>query len=99
MAQYKILLQRITIAIHILAIIFLVIAAGLFGNAYRRSNDELNAAGVGDICFLYVKYEEELTYASNSVCIFSIVGEILAALGMVVLVILSIVKLVGGLMG
>ena len=99
MAQNKLLLQIIAIAIHILAIIFLVIAAGLFGNAYRRSKDELNAVGISDICFLYVKYEEELTYASNSVCIFSIVGEVLAALGLVVLVILSIVKLVVGLMG
>ena len=99
MAQTKLLLQIIAIAIHILAIIFLVIAAGLFGNAYRRSKDELNAVGINDVCFLYVKYEEELTYASNSVCIFSIVGEVLAALGLVVLVILSIVKLVGGIMG
>ena len=97
MAQIKLLLQIIAIAIYILTIIFLVIAAGLFGNAYRHGNDELNAAGIGDICFLYIK--KDSTYASNSVCIFSIVGEVLAALGLVVLVILSIVKLVGGLMG
>ena len=97
MAQTKLLLQIIAIAIHILAIIFLVIAGGLFGNVYRRSNDELNAVGIADICFLYFK--KDLTYASNSVCIFSIVGEFVAALGLVILVILSIVKLVCGLMG
>ena len=88
MAQTKLILQIIAIAIHILAIIFLVIAAGLFGNVYKRNND---------ICFLYIK--NDFTRASNSVCVFSIVGEVLAALGLVVLVILSIVKLVVGLMG
>ena len=97
MAQTNLLLQIIAIAIHILAIIFLVIAGGLFGNVYRRSNDELNAVGIADICFLYFK--KDLTYASNSVCVFSIVGEVLAALGLVVLILLSIVKIVGGIMG
>ena len=97
MAQTNLLLQIIAIAIHILAIIFLVIAAGLFGNVYRRSNDELNAFGVDDICFLYFK--KDLTYASNSVCVFSIVGEVLAALGLIVLILLSIVKIAGGLIG
>ena len=97
MPQAKLILQIIAIAIHILAIIFLVIAAGLFGNVYRRSNDELNAVGISDVCFLY--FEKDLTYASNSVCVFSIVGEVLAALGLVVLILLSIVKIAGGLMG
>ena len=97
MAQTKLILQIIAIAIHVLTIIFLVIAAGLFGNVYRRNNNELNAAGAGDICFLYFK--KDLTYASNSVCVFSIVGEILAALGLLVLILLSIVKIAGGLMG
>ena len=97
MAQAKLILQILAIVIHILAIIFLVIAAGLFGNVYRRSNNELNAAGISDFCFLYFK--KDLTYASNSVCVFSIVGEVLAALGLVVLILLSIVKLATGLMG
>ena len=97
MAQTKLILQILAIVIHILAIVFLVIAAGLFGNVYRRSNNQLHAAGIGDICFLYIK--KDLTYASNSVCVFSIVGEVLAALGLVVLILLSIVKLATGLMG
>ena len=97
MAQTNLLLQIFAIAINILAIIFLAIAAGLFGNVYRRNNNELNAVGIDDICFLYFK--KDLTHASNSVCVFSIVGEVVAALGLVVLIILSIVKLVGGLMG
>ena len=97
MAQTKLILQIIAIAIHVLTIIFLVIAAGLFGNVYRRNNNELNAAGAGDFCFLYFK--KDLTYASNSVCVFSIVGEILAALGLLVLILLSIVKIAGGLIG
>ena len=95
MAQTNLLLQAIAIAIHVLAIIFLVIAAGLFANVYRRSNDELH--GISDKCFLYIK--KDFTYASNSVCVFSIVGELLAALGLVVLIILSIVKFASGLMG
>ena len=97
MTQTKLILQIIAIVIHILAIIFLVIAAGLFGNVYRRNNNELHAVGFDDICFLYIK--KDLTYASNSVCVFSIVGEVLAALGLVVLILLSIVKLATGLMG
>ena len=95
MAQTKLIWQ--IIAIHILTIIFLVIAAGLFGIVYRRNNDELNAAGVGDTCFLYLKKDN--TRASNSVCVFSIVGEVLAALGLVILIILNIVKLATGQMG
>ena len=96
MAQTKLLLQILAVVIHILTIIFLAIAAGLFGNVYRRNNDQLNAAGVGDTCFLYIK--KDLTYTNNSVCVFSIVGEVLAALGLVVLILLSIVKLATGLM-
>ena len=101
MAQTKLLLQIIAIAIHILAIIFLVIAGGLFANAYRRINDELkpyeNSDETDDVCFLYITKQN--TSATPLVCISSIVGEFVAALGLVVLVILSIVKLVVGLIG
>ena len=97
MPQTNLFLQKIAVAIHILAIIFLVIAAGLFYNVYRLYNDTLNIFASDDICFLYIK--KDFTNASKSVCTFSIVGEVLAALGLVVLVILSIVKLVNGLMG
>ena len=96
MAQTSLLLQIIAIAIYALAIIFLVISAGLFGDAHRRFNER--TATDRDVCILYFK-RSDVTFTSNSVCVFSIVGEVLAALGLVLLVILSIVKLVGRLVG
>ena len=93
--------QIIVIAIHVLTILFLVTAAGLFGDAYRRYNNELKSNAfeqdISKICILYFK--KDSTHAKNSVCVFSIVGDALAALGLLVLILLSIVKLVVGLMG
>ena len=55
-----------------------------------------HAVGTSDICFSYIK--KDFTHASNSVCVFSIVSEVLSALGLVILILLSIVKLASGLM-
>ena len=95
MTQPSMILQIIAIAIHVLAIIFLVIAAGLFGDAHRRYNKELETNK--EMCILYIS--ENNNNPSNSNCNFSIAGEVLAALGLVILVILSIVKIVRGLIG
>ena len=94
MAQPSMILQIIAIAIHVLAIVFLVIAAGLFGDTHRRYNKELPTK---EICILY--FSKNNYNPSNSSCHFSIAGEVLAALGLVILVILSIVKIVRGLIG
>ena len=94
MAQPSMILQIIAIAIHVLAIIFLVIAAGLFGDAHRGYNKELPTK---EVCILYISKNN--LNPSNSNCNFSIAGEVLAALGLVILVILSIVKIVRGLIG
>ena len=87
-------MQIIVIAIHVLAIIFLVIVAGLFGDAHRRFNKEVQSK---EMCILYIS--ENNYNPSNSNCNFSIAGEVLAALGLVILVILSIIKIVNGLIG
>ena len=96
MTQPSMILQIIAIAIHVLAIIFLVIAAGLFGDAHRRYNKGLPTS-TKEMCMLYVSKNNY--NPSNSNCNFSIAGEVLAALGLVILVILSIVKIVRGLIG
>ena len=98
MAQTTQLLQIIVVATHILGIVFLVIAAALFGNGYRRFNNE--QINDDSLCFLYNRISAS-TYetSSNSICVFSIVAEVLAGLGLIVLVILSIVKLGSGLIG
>ena len=98
MAQINQLLQIIVVVIHVLGIIFLVIATGLLGNSYRRfNNDKIDE---NSKCFLYNRLNG-FTYKSsrNSFCVFPIVAEVLAALGLIFLVILSIVKLLRGLIG
>ena len=99
MAQTSMILQIITIAIHVLAIIFLVITIGLFGDAHKRYNDDNNrqVEQKTKVCFLYISKNNYNPSISN--CNFSIAGEVLAALGLVILVILSVVKIVRGLIG
>ena len=92
MAQTSLILQIIAIAIYLLAIIFLVIAAGLFGDAFRCYNKENTQLETKKICKNNIN-------PNNSNCNFAFAGEVLAALGLVILVILSIVKIVRGLIG
>ena len=93
MAQTSTILQISSLAIQVLAIIFLVITAGLFGDALRRYNLQIDR----QLCFLYITKNNY--NPSNSNCNFSIVGEVLAALSLVILVILNIVKIAYGLIG
>ena len=95
MAQTTMILQIITIAIHVLAIIFLLITIGLFGDAFNRFNRQLELKT--KVCFLYISKDNYNPSISN--CNFSIAGEVLATLGLVILVILSIVKFVYELIG
>ena len=93
------ILQIFAIVTHFLAIIFLLTAAGLFTDAYFRYNNELNALGHGNskICILYLN--ENFTHPNNSICIFSPIGDVLATISMVVVIILSFVKLFCGQVG
>ena len=92
MAQTSLILQIIALVINVSAILLLVIAAGLFGNAHQRLNENTRT----DVCILY--WSQKNPTPSNSICVFSIVAEVLAALGLAGLVGLTIVKLVAKLM-
>ena len=94
MAQTSLILQIIALVINVSAILLLVIAAGLFGNAHQRLNENLKTRT--DVCILYLSQNNPTP--SNSICVFSIVAEVLAALGLAGLVGLTIVKLVAKLM-
>lgn len=84
-------LKKVVVAIHVLSIIFLVIAVVLFGDGFGRIKDD------------QFRYQQVCqSTPNNSIsrsCVFSIIGEVLAALGLVPLVILTIVKLVRGIIG
>ena len=86
------ILQIIVLVINASAIVLLVIAAGLFGNAHIRLNENFRT----DVCILYMSAENP--NPSNSICVFSIVAEVLAALGLAGLIVLTVVKLVTKLM-
>lgn len=86
------ILQIIALVINASAIVLLVTAAGLFGNAHIRLNENSRT----DVCILYWRAKNPTP--SNSICVFSIVAEVLAALGLAGLVGLTVVKLVTKLM-
>ena len=92
MDQTSLILQIIALVINASAIVLLVIAAGLFGNAHISLNENFRT----DVCILYLSAENPTP--SNSICVFSIVAEVLAALGLVGLIVLTVVKLVTKLM-
>ena len=98
MAQISQRLQIIAVVIHILTFLFLTTAAGLFGNGYRRFNND--QIGNISVCFLFNKLQDFTSNSSgNSICVFSMVGEILSALGLIPLIIINIVKFVRRLVG
>ena len=106
-------LQKVAVGVHVLTIIFLLIAGSLYGDGYRRFNND--QIGNISVCFLFNKFKDFTSNSSsflfnkfkdftsnsssNSICVFSILGEFMSALGLVPLVILSIVKLVRRLIG
>ena len=92
MDQTSLILQIIALVINASAIVLLVIAAGLFGNAHIRLNENLRT----DVCILYWSVKNPTP--NNSICVFSIVAEVLAALGLAGLIVLTVVKLVTKLM-
>ena len=92
MDQTSLILQIIALVINASAIVLLVIAAGLFGNAHIRLNENYRT----DVCILYWSVKNPTP--SNSICVFYIVAEVLAALGLVGLIVLTVVKLVTKLM-
>ena len=98
MAKIRQFLQKIVVAIHIVSIIFLVIAAALFSDGYKRYNSEQKSED--PVCFLYNKLSgSEPKTGKDSYCILSIASEALSVLGLLPLVILGIVKLVRGFVG
>ena len=92
MDRTSLILQIIALVINASAIVLLVIAAGLFGNAHIRLNENFRT----DVCILYLSVENPTP--DNSICVFSIVAEVLAALGLAGLIGLTVVKLVTKLM-
>ena len=98
MAKIRQFLQKIVVVIHILSIIFLVIAAVLFDDGYKRYNIEQNSNN--RVCFLFNKLRDSvLDTGKDSNCIFFIISEILSALSLVPLLLMGIVKLVRRFVG
>ena len=64
-------------------------AAGLFGSANARVNENTEGS---DYCYLFVK-GSFTDHASSSTCNYAIAGEVVAAFGLLVLIHLSIVKM------
>ena len=91
MSQIHKHLKKVALAIHILSIIFLVIAVVLFGDGYRRFNDD------------QFRYDQVCRSTSNNssspFCVLSIVCEVLAAVGLLPLIIITTVNLVRRIIG
>ena len=93
MAQTKTCWQIFAIVMHIVAVIFLLTTAGLFYHAYILYNNELNGLGHRNSKICILDLNEDFTYARNSTCNFSFVSEVLTALLLVILAILTCVKI------
>ena len=87
------ILEIFFLVINVFTILFLVMATWLFGNAYTFLNEYKETY----MCILYLSPSNQ--NPSNSTCDFAIAGEVLAALGLVCLEVLSIAKLVSGITG
>ena len=88
MANITVILQIVVIATNCLTIAFLLIAAGLFGNAYVSTNSETDSDT--RVCFLYWRI---LNTPKIAPCVLAILCEVLAALGPLMLILVSILKL------
>ena len=88
MANITVILQIVVIAASCLTIVFLLIAAGLFGNAYVSLNSDTDPDD--RLCILYWRI-----YNTPKVppCVLAILSEVLAAFGLLILILVSILKL------
>ena len=86
------ILQTISTFLYFLAFVLAITAAGLFGKAQSRVT---NDAGM-EYCVLFFK--EDNLFPSTSTCRYSIAGEVLVAVGLCTLIILSILKMAAGFM-
>ena len=82
-----VVLQIVTISLHVMTVGFLVIVASLSGDAYFRANKLRGHTG----CFLYVNASH--INPSNGPCIFSIFGEALAGGGFLLVIGIIIVRI------
>ena len=87
-----IILQVILIVLYAVGFVFAIIAIGLFGKA---QDDLKKALGNKDYCSLFFK---DFNENRSSNCNYVFAGEVLTAIGLAVLLILSIVKTVFGFM-
>ena len=87
MANTTGILQAITIATNVLTIVFLVIAAWLFGSVYFSINTKTDTGS--RFCPLYLK---DYNSSNNVLCITAIICEVLATSGLLVLIKASILK-------
>lgn len=95
MFQTSSILQTIVIALNTIAVVFLAITVGLFCDAYFRVST-IDPEDDSLVCILYLS--ESNINPSNGPCVVSIVGEILAGLALIILVIFGVIKLVNKLM-
>ena len=89
MANTIVILQGIAIATNILTVVFLVIVVAIFGDAYSSLNAETDSNS--RLCPLYLKDNND---PKDPTCIIVITFEVLAGLGLLVLIKASILKLV-----
>ena len=95
----SLLFHIIATALFVLAFALALTAAGLFGSANARDKKNAeNNAGTSYYCRLFVKlkgniYYGKLEHASTSTCNYAIAGELVAAIGLLAMIILSIVKM------
>ena len=95
--------NKTSLVFHIIATVLFFLAfglaltaAGLFGSANARAKENLEGS---DYCNLFVKLRGSITdfrgvdRASTSTCNYAIAGEVVAAFGLFVLILLSIVKM------
>ena len=94
--KIPLLFHIIATALFVLAFALALTAAGLFGSANARAKEESENS---DYCELFVTLKGSLTdyrgvdHASTSTCNYAIAGEVVAAFGLLVLILLSIVKM------
>lgn len=86
------ILQTVSTVLYFLALVLAITAAGLFGKAQSRVKSDMGM----EYCALF--YKEDNLVPSTSTCRYSIAGEVLAGVGLCVLIILSILKMAAGFM-
>ena len=87
-----VILQVITLIFYFLTFVLLITAAGLFGKGQSIVNEDIQT----EVCFLF--FAEDNDEPSTANCGYAIAGEVLAAIGLGILLAIGIVKMVIGLM-